>query len=343
VTQALARPAEGHQAGPQLNGGQQMSSAHWFRQSLLQLASDEGENRRLAIKNIGQRSNELDREAKLRVAERLTALLRDDPWEPVQMWAAWALGAVGERSTFPALVHALTDDNRDVRCHAALSLGKIGDPEAVPILANFLSRESDELTRRYALRALGYFAWRPKQEEARQILKRIADDDQIEPSVRAAAVDELVRGTSRTPNGTIVVQMQLLDAPQCDPATGGVATPEGPLGVSVRRQIITTSVPKRDQQAKEDYKRRVGSRCQVCLEPPFRATGGIDFCEVHHIIPLKNNGLDAPPNLLVVCPTCHKKLHFARSVRFRPDPWIQRPEIVTINDDTFRIDWRLEA
>ena len=51
-----------------------MSSAHWFRQSLLQLASDEGENRRLAIKNIGQRSNELDREAKLRVAERLTAL-----------------------------------------------------------------------------------------------------------------------------------------------------------------------------------------------------------------------------------------------------------------------------
>lgn len=256
------------------------------------------------------------------------------------MWSAWALGVIGDRSAFDALVSALDEDNRDVRCHAALALGRIGDPEAVPILEAFLKTENDELTRTYAVRGIGHFAWRPDQEEARRILKGVADDETCQPTVRSAASEELRAGTTTTAHEVTCVQTKLLDVPPEGTLSGAEAVPDGPLGTSVQRRTVTTRVPQRDKQAKEAYKNRVGTRCQVCGEPGFSARGGSEFCEVHHIVPIASGGFDSPPNLLVVCPTCHRKLHFARSVRFEPDPWDRRPSKVCINGRVFDIDWR---
>lgn len=32
-------------------------------------------------------------------------------------------------------------------------------------------------------------------------------------------------------------------------------------------------------------------------------------CDIHHIIPKKNGGLDTNDNLIVICPNCHRKVH----------------------------------
>lgn len=32
-------------------------------------------------------------------------------------------------------------------------------------------------------------------------------------------------------------------------------------------------------------------------------------CDVHHIIPRKNGGLDTNDNLCILCPNCHRKVH----------------------------------
>ncbi len=52
-----------------------------------------------------------------------------------------------------------------------------------------------------------------------------------------------------------------------------------------------------------------------CLHPEcintFKKPDGIPYCEVHHIIPLFENGEDALHNLAIVCAHHHKMAHFA--------------------------------
>jgi len=56
-----------------------------------------------------------------------------------------------------------------------------------------------------------------------------------------------------------------------------------------------------------------GTDCQICGSKGFQKKNSSDnYCEVHHMIELNNN---APKtlqswNLVVVCPTCHKRLHY---------------------------------
>ena len=59
-------------------------------------------------------------------------------------------------------------------------------------------------------------------------------------------------------------------------------------------------------------KEKYGYTCRICGYSGFRKKGGGLYAEVHHMIELSNL---APLtlqswNLLVVCPTCHKKLHY---------------------------------
>lgn len=318
-----------------------MPTSDWFRTAVHDLDSPEGEDRRHAIKDIGNRAKELRPEERCDVAHRLCELLAADDWEPVQMWSAWALGMLGEELAVDTLAAALCDDNRDVRCHAALALGRIGAPRAVADIEQLMRNDPDELTRKYAVSALGHFSWRPQHEDARQLLKSFADDEGIQPSVRAAASDELRTGTGSTSHRVTCVQVRMLDVPPADDP-GAVVIPDGPLGHSVERKTVTTRVPQRDARAKEAYRSRVGTGCQICGEAGFSARGGGTFCEVHHIVPLADGGFDGPYNLLVVCPNCHRKLHHARSVKFTPDPWDRRPESVSINGEVFSIDWRDE-
>lgn len=60
-------------------------------------------------------------------------------------------------------------------------------------------------------------------------------------------------------------------------------------------------------------KERYGNRCMICGYPGFNKKAGGVYSEAHHMIELSNL---APRtlqswNILILCPTCHKKLHYA--------------------------------
>src|SRR4051812_11135471 len=53
--------------------------------------------------------------------------------------------------------------------------------------------------------------------------------------------------------------------------------------------------------------------CQICHVEGFRQANGSPYAEAHHIIQLSEGvaGSLASDNIIVVCPTCHRKLHRA--------------------------------
>ena len=52
--------------------------------------------------------------------------------------------------------------------------------------------------------------------------------------------------------------------------------------------------------------------CERCKEkaPFLRKSNGSPYLEVHHIIPLSEDGTDTLENVLALCPNCHRKVHF---------------------------------
>ncbi|MDU6359779.1 HNH endonuclease [Zhenhengia yiwuensis] len=59
-----------------------------------------------------------------------------------------------------------------------------------------------------------------------------------------------------------------------------------------------------------------GTTCQICGEEGFEKKNGSKYCEVHHMLELSKGatGTLQSWNLVVLCPTCHKKLHYAKDV-----------------------------
>lgn len=82
--------------------------------------------------------------------------------------------------------------------------------------------------------------------------------------------------------------------------------------------------------------RRDGTVCRICGNQGFRKRNGERYAEVHHMYELCNRapGTLQSWNLIVVCPTCHKKLHFADvEVEYLEPGWRVR-----INDREYQ--WR---
>jgi 5-methylcytosine-specific restriction endonuclease McrA len=54
-------------------------------------------------------------------------------------------------------------------------------------------------------------------------------------------------------------------------------------------------------------------KCQICQIGAFKKKNGVPYAEAHHIIELHNliKGSYCSDNIIVVCPNCHKKLHYA--------------------------------
>jgi 5-methylcytosine-specific restriction endonuclease McrA len=61
-------------------------------------------------------------------------------------------------------------------------------------------------------------------------------------------------------------------------------------------------------------KRSRGSTCQLCKFEGFRTRRGHLYCEVHHLFHLSTNppaNCLAPEYLVVLCATCHRRMHYA--------------------------------
>lgn len=75
----------------------------------------------------------------------------------------------------------------------------------------------------------------------------------------------------------------------------------------------TARVFDRPSRPRRDLIDVVGTDCQVCGIAAFDRADGGKYVEAHHIEQLANQtvGNLCTDNVLVVCPTCHAKLHFA--------------------------------
>jgi 5-methylcytosine-specific restriction endonuclease McrA len=57
-----------------------------------------------------------------------------------------------------------------------------------------------------------------------------------------------------------------------------------------------------------------GSNCQLCGQPGFLKRNGKRYCEVHHLFHLSKNPPPeclGPDYLVVLCATCHRRMHYA--------------------------------
>jgi len=82
----------------------------------------------------------------------------------------------------------------------------------------------------------------------------------------------------------------------------------------IQSRSSATNRLKRDTLITEISKEQVKYTCQGCEIPTFQNKNNNNYVESHHIIEYnkKEEGPDVLQNLLVLCPNCHSKIHFAR-------------------------------
>lgn len=80
-----------------------------------------------------------------------------------------------------------------------------------------------------------------------------------------------------------------------------------------RPTIREATVLLRDRSAavREAVLMRAGGLCELCNEPGFFTAAGSVYLETHHVVPLANNGLDHPSNVVAICPQDHRRAHYA--------------------------------
>lgn len=76
-------------------------------------------------------------------------------------------------------------------------------------------------------------------------------------------------------------------------------------------QVISQAFKRNPDVIVEVLKRAKG-KCEYCgNDAPFiRAKDGSPYLEIHHWIPLSENGDDTVENAAAVCPNCHRELHY---------------------------------
>ena len=59
--------------------------------------------------------------------------------------------------------------------------------------------------------------------------------------------------------------------------------------------------------------KRADGRCEGCGEPaPFVTKRGDPYLEAHHTMRIADGGPDHPAHVIALCPTCHRRVHYAR-------------------------------
>jgi hypothetical protein len=80
------------------------------------------------------------------------------------------------------------------------------------------------------------------------------------------------------------------------------------------RPTVSTSTSRtieRDPIVVAIARKRANYRCEVpgCSNVTFTTSNGLPYCEVHHILPLTDGGLDTIENVACVCPSHHREAH----------------------------------
>ena len=66
----------------------------------------------------------------------------------------------------------------------------------------------------------------------------------------------------------------------------------------------------RNTMVAKGIKQLANFRCQVCGSFGFEKAAGGLYARVHHKEELAKSGLDVPSNIICMCPTCHRVIHY---------------------------------
>lgn len=83
--------------------------------------------------------------------------------------------------------------------------------------------------------------------------------------------------------------------------------------VAPQRRITISEQISRPGLITDYLKKLQKYTCQICAEQGFKQKNGSMYIEAHHIIELHYliPGSYCSDNIIIVCPTCHRKLHYA--------------------------------
>jgi 5-methylcytosine-specific restriction protein A len=148
----------------------------------------------------------------------------------------------------------------------------------------------------YVLELMGR-AWvpglKPKRNIASQqveLIESLIASIENKPFEGAASFEAKVKESSKKPNSS---------------------RPKG--DTKPKTSTTTTTSYARSPEVKAWVLNRANGVCECCnQEAPFETEEGRPFLEVHHIIPLVDDGADTVENCAGICPNCHRMLHFGK-------------------------------
>jgi len=80
--------------------------------------------------------------------------------------------------------------------------------------------------------------------------------------------------------------------------------------ISLKKKTVVIEQIQRDTKIAKRLKALYYNRCQICGFT-FAKKNGELYSESHHIVPLRWKGSDDIKNIIILCPNCHKQLHYA--------------------------------
>ncbi|WP_318516693.1 HNH endonuclease [Photobacterium leiognathi] len=109
-----------------------------------------------------------------------------------------------------------------------------------------------------------------------------------------------------------------------EPTTQKIKRPTSKKTLNELREIATSQTSEklelkeklqviqyRSEAIKIYTKKRAKGYCEGCNEPaPFNTKSG-PYLEVHHFTRLADGGADTPENVIALCPTCHRRVHYS--------------------------------
>lgn len=79
-----------------------------------------------------------------------------------------------------------------------------------------------------------------------------------------------------------------------------------------KKRHATTDAYERNPLVKLYVLQRANGKCELCNGSSFYTDSGDRYLEVHHLVPLSENGPDIISNAVALCPNCHRELHYGK-------------------------------
>lgn len=103
------------------------------------------------------------------------------------------------------------------------------------------------------------------------------------------------------------------------------------------------NIRQRNTTLVKRLKKLYSGRCQITGETfTFKKTDGDFYCELHHLIPLGEDGSDSYANAIVISPLIHRMLHYAEVSEINLNNIEDGKLPITINGVEYVITWHAE-